>query len=873
MKYFYLLASLILFFNSLPAQSSAYPKREFRGTWLSTVYNLDWPTTKGNVATQKTELTTLLDSLKSAGINAVFFQVRTACDALYNSPYEPWSYWLTGTQGTAPSPLYDPLEFAIDEAHKRGMELHAWFNPYRAVEGSAALSSSHVVNQHPEWILTVGSGSKKILNPGLQSVRDYNIQIISDVVTRYDIDGVHFDDYFYPYSPNNITTEDNATFTAYPRGFSNIADWRRDNINIFIHAVNSAIKSIKPYVKFGISPFGIWKSGTPSGITGTSAYSTLYCDAIKWLQDGSVDYITPQLYWKIGGSQDYDALQNWWADQASTYGRHFYPGQQFTSGYTNGELPAQIRINRKNSKTGGNVLFRSEFIQTNNLTLKDSLKGYFFKYPALMPVMSWIDNTPPNTPSDFSAVNSSGQIELTWSLPAAAGDGDAAKKFVIYRSKTSPVDISDAANILAITVDNGTQYSDNTASLGNTYYYKITALDKCSNESAASSEVSIIAAPGNTAIADFESGTGVFSRVPTYSGSTKGVSTASTSSRVTTTSYKGSASFQIVLKDNSSSVDDWAVRLLSGDGTPANNTAISATGYVGFWMKTSTAPAGAKLAITLDDAAGGTEISAKQDVINDGQWHLYQYALPGSGWTSFAGGNGSINGPTVTIDALMFYAPNASPDWTFYIDEVSFNNSAPLPVELSSFTAIASARSVKLDWSTSTELNNHGFGVERATSDYPGDWQNIAFVQGHGNSNSPIDYSFTDMNVSPSVKYLYRLRQTDFDGSVKYSPVAEATCSSVQAFELLQNYPNPFNPSTTISYSIPVECSVRLTVFDALGQQVASLVNSLQGEGLYNVQWNAGNIASGFYFYRIDAQPVNASQAPYISVKKLLLVK
>ena len=207
MRFFLLLAACI--FITYPSFAITAPKREFRGTWISTVYNLDWPSTRGNVTSQKTELIKLLDSLKSAGINALFFQVRTACDALYDSPYEPWSYWLTGTQGTAPSPYYDPLAFAITEAHNRGMELHAWFNPYRAVEGSATLSSAHVVNQHPEWILTVGT--KKILNPGLQAVRDYNLQVIMDVVNRYDIDGVHFDDYFYPYSPNNITTEDNGT--------------------------------------------------------------------------------------------------------------------------------------------------------------------------------------------------------------------------------------------------------------------------------------------------------------------------------------------------------------------------------------------------------------------------------------------------------------------------------------------------------------------------------------------------------------------------------------------------------------------------------------------------------------------------------------
>lgn len=869
------IAAGIVFPGFAFSQTVTAPKREFRGTWVSSVYNLDWPKTRGNVSVQKTELISLLDSLKSAGINAVFFQVRPACDAFYNSPYEPWSYWLTGAQGTAPSPLYDPLSYATDEAHKRGMELHAWFNPYRAVEGSVTLAAAHVTKQHPEWILTVGTGAKKILNPGLQEVREYNIKIIMDVVRRYDIDGVHFDDYFYPYSPNNITTEDNATFAAYPRGFTNIGDWRRDNVNIFIKAVNDSIKSVKPYVKFGVSPFGIWRSGVPSGISGTDAYSTLYCDAPAWLRKKAVDYITPQLYWKIGGSQDYSKLLNWWADSAYANGRHFYPGQQFTAGYANSELPSQLKLNRQNQKVAGSVFFRADFIKNNNLNFKDSLQAAYFRYKALMPAMSWIDNVAPNAPQNAAiAENSSGKPELSWSKPSAASDGGTARKFVIYRSAVSPVDIANPENILAITANDTVKYTDNSANEGDTYYYKITTLDRMNNESTASSEMQFPTVYPNTVLAGFESGLGLFSQSPAFSGSTRGISTASASSRTTAQAYSGAASLQVVLKDNTAVTDDWLVRLLSGGGSVSSNTPFNAAGYVGFWLKTSNAPSGAQLAVTLDDAAGGTEVSARQNVISDGAWHLYQFALPGNGWSSFAGANGVVNGPTVTLDALMFYAPNASPDWTFYIDDVSYNSNSALPVELASFAAYTADRSVRLSWKTATELNNYGFEVERSvTGAEKQEWRTIGFVLGGGSSNSERSYSYSDNEILPGIKYSYRLKQIDADGSFSYSGTVEVQTEKVSEFVLFANYPNPFNPSTTINYSLPSECRVVLKVYNSIGQEVCSLADMVQSEGMHSAEWNAENNPTGVYFYRLEAIPVNTGLSPFMHTKKMLLIR
>ncbi|MFN3694958.1 MAG: glycoside hydrolase family 10 protein, partial [Ignavibacterium sp.] len=362
-----------LFISGLIFAQSNPPKREMRAAWVATVTNLDWPSSPTISTNQKKqEAINLLDQLKSAGINTIIFQIRTECDALYSSAYDPWSYWLTGSQGNPPYPYFDPLEFWIEEAHKRGMELHAWFNPYRAERnvGNYPLAPNHVVNAHPNWVLTIGTF--RFLNPGLQEVRNYISNVIFDVVSRYDVDGVHFDDYFYPYPPNHMTANptnnalDDSAFAADPRGFTNKDDWRRDNVNIMIAQVNNRIQSVKPWVKFGISPFGIWRPGYPPGITGMDAYATIYADALAWLRAQSIDYLTPQLYWPFGGGQDYAKLQPWWGDSVYVHGRHYYPGHALyrvdpgSGNWTASEIPNQIRFDRANPKVHGGVFFRAK---------------------------------------------------------------------------------------------------------------------------------------------------------------------------------------------------------------------------------------------------------------------------------------------------------------------------------------------------------------------------------------------------------------------------------------------------------------------------------------------------------------------------------
>ena len=489
--------SLILIFgiSFLFAQTNP-PKREVRAAWVATVVNLDWPSSRyASVQTQKNELVFILNKLEIAGINTIIFQVRPECDALYDSPYEPWSYWLTGQQGKAPSPLYDPLQFACEEAAKRNMELHAWFNPYRAerLVGNYTLDPSHVAVQHPDWIIQIGTF--KFLNPGLPQVREYVAKIIADVVRRYDIEGVHFDDYFYPYPPNNITDEDNATFAEYSRGISDQGDWRRDNVNLLVQAVYDSINAIKPWVKFGISPFGIWKSGMPYGIVGTSSYSAIYCDPVAWLNGQYIDYVNPQIYWKITGPQDYSKLMPWWGSVAN--GRHIYTGHALykmtdANNWPASEIENQVLLNRDYDTVQGSVFFRSEFITDNAKGIADIFEDGLFSYYALPPQMPWKDSVLPENPEMLAAEITDQGINLYWNPPATASDGDTAKWYVLYRfSDQEEVDLENPEHIHVIIRANDPGYLDEAALPGESYKYVVTSLDKLKNESEPSNEFDI----------------------------------------------------------------------------------------------------------------------------------------------------------------------------------------------------------------------------------------------------------------------------------------------------------------------------------------------------------------------------------------------
>ncbi len=473
----------------------AQPKREFRAAWIATVSNVDWPTAGDtDPNSQRSTLRTIYDSLARVGFNAVVFQVRPSADAFYPSTIEPWSQWLTGSQGTAPSTAWDPLQYALDQAHAYGFEFHAWFNPYRTVVSttSSSVAPSHISVTHPEWNLTFGT--LKMLDPGLPEVRTYVTSVIMDVVRRYDIDGVHFDDYFYPYS--GVTTEDQTSYALYGGGLP-LGDWRRENVNTLIKMVHDSIQAVKPRVKFGISPFGIWKnqSSDPAGsaTSGTQSYSALYADTRRWLQEGWVDYMNPQIYWRAGFAiADYTVLANWW--DANAYGRHIYVGHGTYRMFNADNWPAweivnQINLNRTLPNILGSVHFSAKYFQRSTYAsrkLNDTLKGLVYQQRALRPTMSWIDPVPPSPPESVTITKFTGFGRVRSKPSPIASDGESPVEYLLYRSFTLPIDLNDMRNVVAR--GGSIDYIEDTRSYFSweTAWFCVTALDRHQNESAPS---------------------------------------------------------------------------------------------------------------------------------------------------------------------------------------------------------------------------------------------------------------------------------------------------------------------------------------------------------------------------------------------------
>jgi len=473
------------------------PKREFRGVWIASVTNIDWPSKPGlNSEVQKQEFIKILDQHQRSGINAIILQIRPTADALYAKSIEPWSKWLTGKQGVAPFPFYDPLEFAITEAHKRGMELHAWFNPYRAAWSLSdkEVSPDHITKQQPGWFFSYGG--QKLFNPALPEVRAYIGQVIMNVVRNYDIDGVHFDDYFYPYQISGRSIPDTEEYILYGRDFKNITEWRRNNVDLLIKSLSDSIHAAKPYMKFGIAPFGIWKnkSQDPEGseTNGGSSYVELYADTRKWLQNGWIDYVVPQIYWPINHRlADFHTLVDWWSNNA--YGKHVYIGQaayrsmENVQGFRNkSELPNQVRYLRQNLRVQGSVYFSSKSLTSNMAGFQDSLRSSLYCYPALQPAMIWLDNISPQSPLELScSIPSGNSVQLNWKEPLKARDGETAYGYVIYRFIAGEdIDCQDASKIIKITFDRtSTSYTDTSVLRGANYVYVVTAIDRVKNES------------------------------------------------------------------------------------------------------------------------------------------------------------------------------------------------------------------------------------------------------------------------------------------------------------------------------------------------------------------------------------------------------
>lgn len=389
--------------------------REFRGVWVATVGNIDWPSRPGlSTAEQRRELLAILDRASELNLNAVIFQVRPAADALYASELEPWSEYLTGTMGRAPDPYWDPLAVAVEEAHARGLELHAWFNPYRArrAPDRDAIASSHISRTRPDLVRTYGE--QLWLDPGEPDVLEHTLAVVLDVVRRYDIDGVHVDDYFYPYplerAPGDtIPFPDDPSWQRYVAsgGTLSRSDWRRSNVDELVERLYAAVKAAKPWVKFGISPFGTWRPGYPPVIGGYDAYENLYADARKWLWRGWLDYATPQLYWPIDRwDLSFPVLLGWW-DRQNLYGRHLWPGlipsrigdpSRVLEEWSATEIVRQIYVTRGQHGANGNILFSMRSLMGRPDSVADLIRRQAYAQPALVPASTWLDATPPQQP-------------------------------------------------------------------------------------------------------------------------------------------------------------------------------------------------------------------------------------------------------------------------------------------------------------------------------------------------------------------------------------------------------------------------------------------------------------------------------------------
>ncbi len=513
---------VITFFvlNTSFLQAQTSPKREMRGAWIATFVNIDWPAVGATTAQEQSTFIQRLDEHKATGMNAIFVQVRSQCDALYPSPFEPWSAVLSGTQGVAPNPYYDPLAFMISETKQRGMEFHAWFNPYRALSSFTTtnfnnLASTHIAKLQPTWTMTVttnSNGAKQILlNPGAPEVWEHIIGSIMHVVRNYDVDGIHFDDYFYT-NPATTTYNDDSVYAIHNRGIANRNDWRRSNVDTLIKRLNDSIKAVKPWIKFGISPSGIWMSqandanGSNTSSGALQHNKDLYANSRLWLQQGWVDYLAPQIYWHTGQTgSDYNILAPWW--NSNNFGKHIYIGQAgykvgiaTTPASINGafttdlrQIPTQVRLNRTLSGINGQIVYGTSSLRNNLLGFRDSLQLNLYNRPALLPAMTWKDNTPPNPATSLVGVKLvNNTVSLSWVNPTgAANEMDVVKRFAIYKGVNTMPDINNTDHLIAITNTAVSSYIDTDVLPFTTYNYFVTAIDRLYNESVVSNTATV----------------------------------------------------------------------------------------------------------------------------------------------------------------------------------------------------------------------------------------------------------------------------------------------------------------------------------------------------------------------------------------------
>ena len=480
MRKIILLILLVLGLQSAGAQQ----KREFRGAWIQCVNGQF----KG-IGTEQMQrtLTYQLDELQKDGCNAIIFQVRPECDALYESTLEPWSYYLTGEQGRRPAPYWDPLAWMVKQCHQRGMELHAWINPYRAKTKVAhANARNHVVVQHPEW--TFQYDGLTLLNPARRECRDYICNVVKDIVQRYDIDGLHIDDYFYPYPAAGVRIPDDADYAAYSNGIDDRGDWRRYNVNLFIRQLYETVHQTKPWVKVGISPFGIYRNkksdANGSNTNGLQNYDDLYADVLMWDANGWMDYCVPQIYWEIGNkAADYDELIRWWSKHITKADLYIGEDVERTVKYSDPQdrnrhqLQAKMSLHRQLPNVRGTVLWYAKAAVDNVGNYGTTLRQVYWRYPAFQPVMRHLSKKTPKKPRKVKAIDMEGRNVLFWTAPKAGDWPTEAARYAVYRfDKGERVNLNNPSKIVAVT--NQPYYE---TSVPGTYV--VTALNRVQGES------------------------------------------------------------------------------------------------------------------------------------------------------------------------------------------------------------------------------------------------------------------------------------------------------------------------------------------------------------------------------------------------------
>ncbi|GAA0571141.1 family 10 glycosylhydrolase [Kribbella sandramycini] len=481
----------------MPSQTT--PLRQFRASWVASVVNIDWPSKTGlSAAQQQAELISWLDDAVRQRHNAVILQVRPTADAFWPSRVEPWSQYLSGKQGVDPG--YDPLAFAVAEAHKRNLELHAWFNPYRLSMGTDinTLVPTHPARQNPDWVVTYGG--KLYYNPGIPAARKLVEAAIMDAVSRYDIDGVHFDDYFYPYPVAGQVFDDAATYAQYGAGFPDLKSWRRNNIDLLIEELQQQIKAVKPWVKFGISPFAVWrnKATDPEGTdttAGVQTYDDLAADTRRWVREEWIDYIVPQVYWAGGfAPADYNKIVPWWAEQVRGTRVHLYIGEATYKVGTStqspdwadpAELSDHMAFGSAIPEVKGNIFFSAKDVRADRLGATTLLNNTWYTRPALIPAMPELDSRPPLPPIAVHATRGASGVQLKWRRTSAD-----TTSYAVYRRELLSGDHcpdNDARNLVATLRSTGAtqSYVDSTAVPGKLYLYSVAALDRLSNQSIA----------------------------------------------------------------------------------------------------------------------------------------------------------------------------------------------------------------------------------------------------------------------------------------------------------------------------------------------------------------------------------------------------